>query len=168
VVVASGAVVFCGPSGRGKSTLALHLANTGEPVLAEDGVAIELGPDRPMAWPGPRGIRVADGPGEPKRVRPVPRRLQVSAPSPVIAAVALAARTSGELTVDRLDPVTGARAILASTISTPGPDFADAFTQCARLAERVPVFRARLPDDLDRAQAAAPQLLAQVARAAAA
>jgi hypothetical protein len=164
VVTPGGAVVFCGPSGRGKSTLALQLSRAGHPVLAEDGVAIELGEGRPVAWPGPHGIRVADDAGAPKHVRPVPESLQVTDPAPLLAAVALAPRTAGEPALERLDAVTAARALVTSTISSPGPGFASAFGQCARLAERVPVFRMRMPEGLARAEAAGPELLAAVAR----
>ena len=43
VVAAGGSgVLFCGPTGRGKSTLALLASRLGHPVLSEDGAIVEL------------------------------------------------------------------------------------------------------------------------------
>ena len=52
------AVVFCGPTLRGKSTLARALGEAGCRLLGEDGIAIELGAAGPLAHPGARGVRV--------------------------------------------------------------------------------------------------------------
>jgi hypothetical protein len=163
VSVSGKAVVFCGASGRGKSTLALRLADAGFPVMGEDGVSISFDGGRPVAWPGPDGVRLADGAGAPKRTRPLPAKQRARDAAPVVAAVALAPRTPGDLVVERLDPVTGARAIVSSTMYAPGAGFAHAFSLTARLVEAVPVFRARLPADLARADVAARALIARVA-----
>src|SRR4051812_11558556 len=52
------AVLFCGPTQRGKSTLAQALGEAGHRLLGEDGIAIELGDGEPVAFPGARGVRV--------------------------------------------------------------------------------------------------------------
>ncbi len=52
------AVLFCGPTQRGKSTLARALGEAGYRLLGEDGIAIELGDGEPVAFPGARGVRV--------------------------------------------------------------------------------------------------------------
>jgi hypothetical protein len=162
VMVEGGAVLFCGPSGRGKSTLALHLARAGRPVLGEDGIAVALDSRPPRAWPGPHGVRLADAPGEAKRTHNVESRLRMTAPAPVLAVVALRPREAGDVVVERLDPIAGARTIISSVMCAPGSGFARAFVLAARLSETVPVFRARLPDDLGRADAAARELVARI------
>ena len=57
VRVGDTAVIFCGPSRQGKSTLARALGEAGHEVLAEDGVDVSL-EGRPTAYPGPRGVRI--------------------------------------------------------------------------------------------------------------
>ncbi len=164
VLLPEGAVLFCGPSGRGKSTLALLLSRAGYRVLAEDGVVVDLTATGPVAWPGPHGIRTVGAAGEMKRVEPVPPGLRATSPAPVLAVVSLAPRGPDGPQVERLDPVTAARALIGSAIVIPGAAFARAFGQCARLAEAVPVYRASMPDDLALTAALAPEVLARVSR----
>ena len=71
VEAAGRAVVFCGPTTRGKSTLARALGEAGHPVLAEDGVAISL-EGEPVAHPGARGVRTRNGGGRPVTLVPDP------------------------------------------------------------------------------------------------
>jgi hypothetical protein len=163
----SGAVLLCGPSGRGKSTLALRLASERRRVLGEDGVAVSFERGRPVAWPGPRGIRLAGADGAPKRLHPVPAGLRAGASAPVIAVVSLGPRTPGRLEVERLDPVTGARALVSSVLCAPGAGLARALSLAARLAESVPVYRARMPEGLSRVAPAGRELLQRVERYAA-
>jgi hypothetical protein len=165
VAVGGRAVVFCGPTGRGKSTLALVLGQAGHPVLGEDGVAIDLERGDPVAFPGARGIRVrslgADGnrrtdlvedpaPGEPP-------------PCPVAAVVLLGERGE-ELSIEPL-PAARALALLTPNLTHSGgrAAIAAAFGRLARLLGTVPAFRASLPEDLDSLPAAAADLLDGVA-----
>jgi hypothetical protein len=165
VAVGGGAVVFCGPTGRGKSTLALALGEAGHPVLAEDGVAIDLEPEDPVAYPGARGIRVrglsADGSRRTDLVEdPAPAE---PPPCPVAAAVLLGER-GGELAVEPL-PAARALALLTPNLTHSGgrAAIAAAFARLARLLGAVPAFRASLPEDLDSLPTAAADLLDGVA-----
>ena len=57
-----GAVLLCGRSGAGKSTLASAVAAaTGWPLLGDDAVALESGPDAVLAHPFNPDIRLLDG-----------------------------------------------------------------------------------------------------------
>jgi hypothetical protein len=167
VETVGGAVVFCGPTQRGKSSLARVLGLSGHGVLGEDGIAIELSANRVMAFPGARGVRVrsrdtdgrdrtdlsADpGPGEP-------------APCP-LAAVVLLAERSAELRVEPLEPAL-ALALLTPNLVHSGSRaaIAAAFAQLATLLRSVPAFNASLPDDLAVLPQSAPELLDAVAAA---
>lgn len=168
VQVARRAVLFCGPTGRGKSTLARTLGEAGHPVLGEDGVAVELGEDGPVVYPGARGIRVrvpaANGGANTDLVAdPAPGE-----PTPCsVAAVALLGERGGEsLSVEPLEPPR-ALALLTSHLVHSGSreEIAAAFERLARLLHTVPAFRAGLPDDLAALPAAAPRLIDTVCAA---
>jgi len=64
VLIGDGAVAFIGPSGAGKSTLAARFLGRGRGVLADDLLAVDIGPDgSPLALPGLARIRLrADSP----------------------------------------------------------------------------------------------------------
>jgi hypothetical protein len=139
-----GAVVFCGPSHQGKSTLARSLGEAGHEVLAEDGVDVSL-EGRPTAYPGPRGVRIRRPGGVDLAPDPGPAE---PPPLPVSAVVVLGER-GARLEFETLEPA------LALTQLTPAlihdgsrAGIGDAFARLARLLHTVPVFRARLPDDL--------------------
>jgi hypothetical protein len=165
VAVRGRAVLFCGPTGRGKSTLALALGEAGHGVLGEDGVAISLEREEPIAYPGARGIRVrslgADGtrrtdlapdpgPGEPS-------------PCPVAAVVLLDER-GGALSIEPL-PAARALALLTPNLTHSGSRaaIAAAFGRLARLLHTVPALRASLPEDLDSLPSVAVDLLDGIA-----
>jgi hypothetical protein len=166
VAVEERAVLFCGPTGRGKSTLALSLGKAGHGVLGEDGVAISLERKEPIAYPGARGIRVRSlgsdgarrtdlasdpGPGEPP-------------PCPVAAVVLLDER-GGELSIEAL-PAARALALLTPNLTHSGgrAAIAAAFGRLARLLHTVPAFRASLPEDLNSLPAVGLDLLDGIAR----
>jgi hypothetical protein len=147
------AVAFCGASMRGKSTLAAELARRGFALLGDDSAVLSLdGTDGLVAWPGPSGSRLRR-PGE----RILRHLVHAGDGRDETAAVRLAAvvelidRGGEELEMDALDPVTGATSLYAYAPQADGPAVARTFSMVARLAERVPVFRARMPDDLARA-----------------
>lgn len=147
------AVVFCGPTMRGKSTLAAELAARGYELLGDDSAVLTLdGDDHMLAWPGPSGSRLRP-PGELSMRRLVHAESGLARTQPVrlAAAVELGERGAGELQVERLEPVTAAIRLYAHAPQADGPAIARTFGLVARLAERVPVFHARLPDDLRRA-----------------
>ena len=176
VATGDGAVIWCGPTTRGKSTLALLCARLGFSVLAEDGAVLELGGRaRPLVWPGARGARVsaealaAAGERPPsdahaasngRHVVPV---LEAAGPCPVAAVVVLAPRGQ-DVAIQRLAPAAAVAALTPSLIHRGGPEgLRPAIALLARLVEAAPVYRASMPDDLERGPAAATSLLEAVA-----
>jgi hypothetical protein len=165
VGVGGRAVIFCGPTGRGKSTLALALGEAGYGVLAEDGVAIDLEGGEPVAYPGARGIRVRSlDPDGTRRTDLVPDPASgAPAPGPVAAVVLLGERGEA-LAVEPLGPARGL-ALLTPNLTHSGGRAAisSAFGRLARLLHTVPAFRASLPEDLDALPGAGDDLLARIA-----
>lgn len=166
----AGAVLFAGPSGRGKSTTVAALARSGHGTLAEDGLAVELGESACLAWPGARGIRLK-GPGEAAGTAapdyPAGLAQTAAAPDegrPVVAVVALAPRGE-ELTIDRLSPGEAAAALGSSLFHRGGPDgLRPAFRALAALLTTTPAFLVSMPDDLGALAGAAESALAEVSR----
>lgn len=159
VATTDGAIVFCGPSRRGKSTLARTLGGLGHPLLAEDGIAVSLEGDGPTAYPGARGVRLRRPLAETSvELAPDPGP-EEPGPSPVRAVVLL--RERGEsLTLEPLEPAR-ALALLTPNLVHSGSRkaIAAAFGRLARLLRSVPALGAALPDDLDGLPAAARKLL---------
>jgi hypothetical protein len=165
VAVEGRAVLFCGPTGRGKSTLALALGEAGHGVLGEDGIAISMGPKGPVAFPGARGIRVrslgADGS---RHTDLVPDPAPHEPPPCPVAAVVLLGERSEALTVEPLEAAR-ALALLTPNLTHSGGRgaIAEAFGRLARLLHAVPAFRASLPEDLDSLPSAGAGLLDGIA-----
>ncbi len=165
VAVEGRAVLFCGPSGRGKSTLALALGEAGNEVLSEDGVAISIGPEGPIAFPGARGIRVRSlGPDGSRRTDLVPDPAPRQPPPCPVAAVVLLGERGEALTIEPLEAARSL-ALLTPNLTHSGTREAigAAFGRLARLLHTVPVFRASLPEDLGSLPSAAAGLLDGVA-----
>jgi energy-coupling factor transporter ATP-binding protein EcfA2 len=165
VAVGGRAVVFCGPTGRGKSTLALALGQAGHPVLGEDGVAIDLERGEPVAFPGARGIRVrsrgADGS---RRTNLVEDPAPGEPPPCPVAAVVLLDERGEELSIEPLPAARGVALLTPNLTHSGGREsIAAAFGRLARLLGTVPAFRASLPEDLGSLPAAAAGLLDGVA-----
>jgi hypothetical protein len=144
------AVLFCGPTQRGKSTLARALGESGRRLLGEDGIAIELGDREPVAFPGARGVRVrrCDGNNQAHTdLLPDPGSGEPD-PCPVGAVVLLGERGRG-LTVEPLEQAR-ALALLTPNLVHSGSREAigAAFANLARLLSSTPAFAASLPDDL--------------------
>jgi hypothetical protein len=166
IVVDGVAVLFIGPSRRGKSTVAATAAELGWPVLAEDGVLMALGDDGrvdpgvdaaavPVAWPGAIDVRLFDRlvmPEEtrvpPKRTRPLPATLRHREPTPVGAVVVLGVR-GGEPAFEELATHYRVAAILANSFSVDEATREVQFPLAAALAARIPVVRAHLPEGLE-------------------
>ncbi len=165
VTVEGRAVLFCGPTGRGKSTLALTLGEAGHAVLGEDGVAISMGTEGPIAFPGARGVRVRSlDPDGSRRTDLVPDPAPHEPPPCPVAAIVLLGERGEALAVEPLEAAR-ALALLTPNLTHSGGHeaIAAAFGRLARLLHTVPVVRASLPEDLDSLPSAAADLLDGVA-----
>lgn len=156
------AVLFCGPTQRGKSTLARALGEAGHQLLGEDGIAIDLGGDGgPIAFPGARGVRARsrDENGRNRTDLVEDPGGGVPAPCPPAAVVLLGER-GATLTVERLEPAR-ALALLTPNLVHSGARGAigAAFANLATLLGSVPAFDASLPDDLAALPESAHELL---------
>jgi hypothetical protein len=161
------AIAFCGASMRGKSTLAAVLAARGHALLGDDSAVLTLDGDAGMlAWPGPSGSRLRR-PGERalRRLVHADDGRERTEPVPLAAVVDLDERGGSEVELERLEPLAAATRLYSHAPQADGPAIARTFSLCARLVERVPVFRARLPDDLPRAGEHAEALFSAVAAA---
>jgi hypothetical protein len=157
------AVLLCGPTGRGKSTLVRALGELGHPVLGEDGIVVSLEAESPVAFPGARGVRIRNRDGEDIRTDLVPDPGPIEPrPSPLAAVVVLRER-GVSLSVERLDPARALAMLISSLIHTGGRDsIAAAFDRLARLLHSVPAYETSLPDSLDALPKVAGELLRKV------
>ena len=174
----AGALVVCGPSGRGKSTLAAALATAGAAIASEDGTVISDLDTAPRAWPGLTGVRLT---GPAMRALGVPsvnggpenkaRRLLThdgaesgSRPIPVGAVLVLRQRGGSAVSIRPLDPIDALPAVMPSAIYAGPPALEQTLNLAARLLERIPAYEVRLPDDLTALGRAAATLLGMAGR----
>jgi hypothetical protein len=164
VVIGGRAVLFCGPSGRGKSTLALLASRLGHPVLTDDGVIVTFETTGPTAWPGVPDVMVSDGARRlGRRPRILPAQLQATGPVPVSCICHVSERRD-ELTVEQLTASGALPVLVPNLIHAGGPDsLRAAFALLARAVEPVSLYRVAMPDRMSAAPAAARALLEQVA-----
>ena len=161
VLLGERAAVFCGPSGRGKSTIAASLALRGSIVSSEDASVITDIDLAPRAWAGEAGVRVSAeglsvlggsiGPDEPdhKALRLVATQPLRAPPPAELAAVVVLLEPAGQrLSLTRLDPAAAVPAVMPSVMYGGPTRLASALGLVGRLVERVPVFTARFPNDL--------------------
>jgi hypothetical protein len=141
------AVLFAGPSGRGKSTLAFAASEGGHPVLSEDGVTVDPDDEQLRIWPGLRGARVAVS-GKPRGFVELPAEREVREPLP-LGAICLLGERGERLEITPLGPAAAVPALVPSLVHSGEPAaLARAFGLLARVLERVPAYRVSLPDDL--------------------
>jgi hypothetical protein len=168
VVVGGRAVAVLGGSGAGKTSLGLHLALRGLPLLNDDVLAVEAGPGAGvLAHPGPGVANVRrDGSGLVERVleaglgralgstehetRVAVRRHEESVP---LGAVFTVERTaSGEdAAIEPLTPV-DPRVLLGATfnLALRGPErLARQLDVCGRIADSCGIFRVECPPAVD-------------------
>ncbi len=163
------AVVICGVTGRGKSTLAATLAANGHEAIAEDGVVVEFNDDEPIVWPGLGGalitseaataIGIGEGAGrtDARGRRFVEAARTMTGPTPVAGVAVLLERGGDRVKLVRPSPAKAHRELLAHVVSAArrGPA---AFATSARLIERVPVVLLVVPDSLKELRRAAEAL----------
>lgn len=145
------AIVFCGPSLRGKSTLARALGEAGCRLLGEDGIAIELGAPAAIVHPGARGVRMRnrDENGRNRTVLLEDPGHGEAEPCPVASVVLLSERGT-EFEAGRLQPARALALLTPSLIHSGGRTaVAAAFQRLAALLGAVPAFEVSLPDDLE-------------------
>ena len=162
----NGAVVLLGPSGRGKSTLALAAVAAGHRVLGDDAVRVTfdpMDPSRVTAWPGPAGARsiCRDTTG-----RAVGKDSVALAPSsmctrsrPIAAVVALTPRSPDGEALRLLSGRDRIGAILNSTFAEHGAT-ARVYAAIATLARVVPIAAISIRDDRRTVQAEVTRALA--------
>ena len=157
-----GAVLICGVTGRGKSTLAAALVARGHAGIAEDGVVVGFGDDGPSVWPGLPGALItreaaaAIGMSAAERAPADPRgRLHVEWPRTVaertrVTAVAILMERDGDqVRLVRPEPARAHRELLAHVLSA-GRRGPTAFASTARLVELVPVTLLVVPESVDQ------------------
>lgn len=174
----AGAVVVCGPSGRGKSTLAAVLDALGMPMLAEDVVAVTVVEDVALVWPGPLDARVdartnallATGAGMPTHATVRGKRLRSAGdahgadPVPVVAVVTLEAREPAPAVVRPLSAADAMAWVFPSVLRLEPSTWPAAYARTGELLRRVPCHRARLRDDLEAVADEAAELVAATTR----
>jgi hypothetical protein len=145
------AIVFCGPSLRGKSTLAWALGESDCRLLGEDGIAIELGEGGPVAYPGARGVRLRsrDDAGRPRTVLREDPGPGEPGPCPVAAVVLLGERGAA-FEVEPLEPARALALLTPNLVHSGGrASIAAAFQRLAALLSTAPALQISLPDDLE-------------------
>jgi hypothetical protein len=151
IEVCGRAVLFCGPTQRGKSTLARALGETGHRLFGEDGISIELRDGESVAFPGARGVRVRSGDGEGRSRTDLLLDPGSEEPDPCpVGAVVLLGERGERLTVEPFEPAR-ALALLTPNLVHSGSRGAigAAFANLATLLSSTPAFAASLPDNLD-------------------
>lgn len=143
------AIVFCGPSLRGKSTLAQALGEAGCRLLGEDGIAIELGDGEPVVHPGARGVRMRGPGGERQRPALVEDPGAGEPGSCPVAAVVLLGERGAAFEVEPLAPARALALLTPNLIHSGGRgSIGAAFQRLAALLGTVPALQIALPDDL--------------------
>jgi hypothetical protein len=145
------ATLFCGPTQRGKSTLARALGEAGYRLLGEDGIAIDQRGDRPTAFPGARGVRSRSRDEQGRNRTDLIDDPGGGAPPPCpVAAIVLLGDRGEALAVDRLEPSRALALLTPNLVHSGGRGaIGDAFANLATLLGSVPAFAASLPDDLN-------------------
>jgi hypothetical protein len=157
------AVLLCGVSGRGKSTLAHALARLGADVVAEDSVAVTVDGERALAWPGPVGVRLRPTNGARAKSLHLPETGGRD-PQPVeVGAIALLEPRGGtQAEVRRLTTAEALAPAFPHAIQGRPARRQETFSQVAALLRRVPAYSARVPDDLERLDEAAAAVWARL------
>ncbi len=171
VVVDGRAVAFVGPSGAGKTSVALALSRLGAGFLADDVLVLERAEEELMGHPGTpvagldraeaqRLERAGSGVHEGEIVASNPRERivhvhGVAAPAPLMALFFLDRRAHGPRQA-RFEPTADARALLSATFNSVlrGPERLRGLLDVCALLARRRVERVQCGPDVDAAQLA--------------
>lgn len=149
------AIVVCADSGSGKSSLLVHLVDSGWTAISEDLCTIDLR-GQPQVWPGPPWVRIAKGEPGPKAAAEAfdsgdktgwdvaPMRAQ--APTALACVVLLEPPGSDAAVLERVrtrDAI-GALARHAVWLEEPEDRAAHLFDPVVTVTSAVPVYRLRL------------------------
>lgn len=151
VMIGGTAAILSGPSGTGKSTLALAAARRGLPVLSDDTVYVEPGPPlRVWGFPRPIHVFAEEAPAGDHRHRLRGGKLKAAIPLPVPQlaadrAVLVLLERGSRLAAKAADP---AEALAALSALEPGFDLLRADTEAAlRALSAAGTLRLTLTDD---------------------
>jgi hypothetical protein len=163
------AVLICGVTGRGKSTLAATLVARGHEAIAEDGVVVGFNDDEPFVWPGLGGALITaeaanaigvagSGPGrtDPRDRLFVEMPRRVTGPMPAAGVAILMERAGDRVELVRPHAAKAHRELLAHVLYTRRG--AVTFASAARLVERVPITLLTVPDSVEELGTAAQSL----------
>jgi hypothetical protein len=154
-----GAVVFCGPSGRGKTVTSLAMCAGGAALLADDIVAVPAfgDGDEPRVTPGPIGSRVLRSDGGKDHLLE-----QGAARSERLAVIVILRRRSERLAVRPLAPSELFVELCPHLLAGESETFTARRASLAGLSRRIPGFAVTLPDDLVALPEVAAGILAAV------
>ena len=168
-LVGDRALVICGVTGRGKSTLSAALAAAGHPSLGEDGIVLRPSDAGHAAWPGARGslltepaaavvgVNSANGPADPRGRRLHEGLRTADRPGQVALVAFLRERGGSKVAIERTDSAKTHRELIDHQL-TAGRREARDFAGSARVAESVNGVLIRVPDSLDAVTEAAEKL----------
>lgn len=151
------AVVVCGASGSGKSSLLVGMLATGWQAVSEDMCAVDVRSQNPIVWPGPPWVRRAhDDPGPPGAIRRfcTPDKnawdispWQVHEPLPIGRIVFLEPAGGDEVVYEPLSAPDALMRIARHAVWLREPEdrAAGTFPGCAALVRSAPAMRLRLP-----------------------
>ena len=175
------ALLLCGDSGTGKSTLAGALGQRGGRVLGDEPVLVEARGAGVIVWPGESSVRLhadsaaavggvsgmrADGPRFGKALLLPDAEHDGSHAVPLLAVCALQPRHDGNdgVRVEPLAPVDAVALLMANRYAAFGvPEFVRMdFAAACRLADTASFVRVSMPDDLGRLATSAAELVGVV------
>jgi hypothetical protein len=162
----AGAVVFCGASGTGKSTVAYAFARRGHPPCADDAVAVDLGRGAPELVPLPFALKLRPASAVHYDQEAGPLEVQHPVAARRLAAICMLQRGNGAAGVRRLGRAEAFPSLLAHAYCFGSKDEARTrrmLEHYLSLASQVPVLRVRPASGLDALAGTLDEIQAAVA-----